>query len=168
MFEMTITTGISEVDAIFKTITMYVDGFTAPNRTQEYVDVGFRGYQFPVPTIMKMEQDHTLTVRCDTAGEIRRAFLRWEAETTNPDIEGGSLGEGDKRLNNASIVRLQLLDQDFSKTSEVYKLIGVKVANVGGMTMSNNESGVATFEVTLKSVYWQIENASQGALTSQK
>ena len=34
--------------------------------------------------------------------------------------------------------------------------------------MSNNESGIATFEVTLKSVYWQIENASQGALTSQK
>ena len=117
---------------------------------------------------MTFDKDHTLTVRCDTAGEIRRAFLRWQAETTNPDIEGGSLGEGDKRLNNASIVRLQLLDQDFTKTSEVIKLIGVKVNNVGGMTMSNNDSAIATFEVTLKSVFWQIENASQGALTSQK
>ena len=55
MFEMTITTGISEDDAIFKTVTMYVDGFTAPNRTQEFVDVGFRGTTFPVPSVLKFE-----------------------------------------------------------------------------------------------------------------
>ena len=55
MFEMTITTGISEVDAIFKTVTMYVDGFVAPSRTQEFVDVSFRGYSAPVPTVMKFE-----------------------------------------------------------------------------------------------------------------
>jgi hypothetical protein len=33
MFEMTVTTGYSEIDQIFQGITMYVDGFAAPNRT---------------------------------------------------------------------------------------------------------------------------------------
>jgi len=33
MFEMFITTGYSDVDNIFQNITMYVEGFAAPNRT---------------------------------------------------------------------------------------------------------------------------------------
>lgn len=106
---------------------MYVDGFAAPNRTQEYVDVGFKGFTVPVPTVMKMEQDHTLTVRADTNGEIRRGFLAWAAKVADPDIEGGSVFTGDRRLNNSSVVRLQLLDNDMMAVAEVYKLIGVKV-----------------------------------------
>jgi hypothetical protein len=55
-----------------------------------------------------------------------------------------------------------------SKTSEIYKLIGVKVENVGNLAMSNTDSSVATFEVQLRSIYWQIENSSKGALVGQK
>lgn len=33
MYEMTITTGYSEIDSIFQHITMYAEGFIAPNRT---------------------------------------------------------------------------------------------------------------------------------------
>ena len=168
MYEMTITTGYSEIDQIFQSITMYAEGFTAPNRSQEYADVGFKGYMVPVPTVMKMEQDHTITVRADVNGEIRRAFLAWAAKVADPDIEGGSVFAGDRRLNNSSIVRLQLLDNDMQSVAEVYKLIGVKVASVGGLNMSNTDSGVATFEVQLKSIYWQIENSANGALVGQK
>ena len=60
----------------------------------------------PVPTVMKMEQDHTITVRADTNGEIRRGFLAWAAKVADPDIEGGSVFAGDRRLNNSSVVRL--------------------------------------------------------------
>ncbi len=117
---------------------------------------------------MKMEQTHTITVRADTNGEIRRGFLAWAAKVADPDIEGGSVFAGDRRLNNSSVVRLQLLDNDMTTVSEVYKLIGVKVESVGGMNMSNNDSGVATFEVQLRSIYWQIENSANGALVGQK
>ena len=55
MFEMTITTGYSEIDAVFQSITMYVEGFTAPTRSQEFADVGYKGYLVPCPTIMRME-----------------------------------------------------------------------------------------------------------------
>ena len=168
MYEMTITTGYSEIDQVFQGITMYAEGFAAPNRSQEYADVGFKGYNVPVPTIMRMEQDHTMTIRADTAGEIRRAFLAWAAKVSDPDIESGSVFAGDRRLNNSSVVRLQLLDNDMQSVAEVYKLIGVKVANVGPLAMSNNDATVATFEVTLKSIYWQIENSANGALVGQK
>ena len=168
MFEMFITTGYQDIDSIFQGITMYVDGFAAPNRTQEFVDVAFKGFNVPVPTVMKEEQDHTITVRADVNGEIRRGFLAWAAKVTDPDITGGSVFAGDRRLNNSSIVRLHLLDNNMNDVAEVYKLIGVKVASVGSLSMSNNDSNIATFEVQLKSVYWEIENSANGALVGQK
>lgn len=168
MFEMTITTGYAEIDKVFEHITMYVEGFAAPNRTQEFATAAFKGFDVPVPTVMKEEQDHSITVRADVNGEIRRGFLAWAAKVTNPDIGGGSLFEGDRRLNNSSIVRLQLLDNNMSDVAEVYKLIGVKVASVGPLQMSNSEANIATFEVQLKSIYWEIENSTNGALIGQK
>ena len=168
MFEMTITTGYSEIDAVFQGVTMYVEGFTAPNRTQEFADVGFKGFTVPVPTVMKMEQDHTLTVRADTAGEIRRGFLAWAAKVADPDIDGGSVFAGDRRLNSSSVVRLQLLDNNMSDVAEVYKLFDVKVSSVGPLAMSNQDASVATFEVGLKSIFWAIENSANGALVGQK
>lgn len=168
MFEMFITTGYSDVDNIFQNITMYVEGFAAPNRSQEFTDVGFKGFTVPVPTVMKEEQDHTITVRADVNGEIRRGFLAWAAKVTDPDITGGSVFAGDRRLNNNSVVRLHLLDNNMSDVAEVYKLIGVKVASVGALQMSNQDANVATFEVGLKSIYWEIENSANGALVGQK
>ena len=52
--------------------------------------------------------------------------------------------------------------------AEVYKLVGVKVASVGPLQMSNSEANIATFEVQLKSIYWEIENSTNGALVGQK
>lgn len=168
MFEMTITTGYAEIDAVFQGITMYVEGFTAPNRSQDFADVGFKGFPVPVPTVMKMEQDHSLTVRADVNGEIRRAFLAWAAKVADPDIEGGSVFSGDRRVNSSSVVRLQLLDNNMNDVAEVYKLYDVKVASVGPLAMSNSDSSVATFECQLKSVFWSIENSANGALVGQK
>lgn len=75
---------------------------------------------------------------------------------------------GDRRLNSSSIVRLQLLDNNMTDVAEVYKLYDVKVASVGPLAMSNTDSGVATFSVQLKSVFWSIENSANGALVGQK
>jgi hypothetical protein len=55
---------------------------------------------------MKMEQQHSITVRADADGELRRGFLAWAAKVADPDIEGGSVFAGDRRLNGSSVVRL--------------------------------------------------------------
>lgn len=55
MFEMEVSSGYSDVDAILKDITMYGHGFQLPSRTQNYADVGFKGMMIPVPTNLVFE-----------------------------------------------------------------------------------------------------------------
>lgn len=117
-----------------------------------------------------MENEHTITVNADTDGEIRRAFLAWQAKTWDPDITNGSVFTGDRRLNTGAVIRIQLLDNDMMEISEVYKMIGVKIMSVGSMSVSNTGAEVATFDVQFKSIYWEIEDGSikNGAFNTQK
>lgn len=170
LFELEISSGYPEIDEVIKPITMYGEGFTLPSRTQNYADVGFKGFNVPVPTNLTMEQNHSLTVRADSDGEIRRAFLAWQGKTSNPAISLGSVFEGDKRLNTAGVIRVKLLaSEDSSSVSEIYKMIGVKIENVGGLQVSNADASVSTFEVSFRSIYWEIEpgTVAKGALPSQ-
>jgi len=56
MFEMYITTGFSDIDAVLKDITMYGHGFTIPSRTTMYSSVSFKGMEVPIPTNQQFEQ----------------------------------------------------------------------------------------------------------------
>lgn len=169
MFELYITSGYSDVDAVLKDITMYGQGFEIPSRTTSYADVSFKGYAFPIPTNQQMTNEHSMTVNADANGEIRRAFLAWQSKTWDPDIEGGSILKGDRRLNTGSIMRINLLDNDMETISESYKLVGVRIADVGALTVSNTEASVSTFTVSFRSTYWQIEKGSvnAGAFSNQ-
>lgn len=53
--------------------------------------------------------------------------------------------------------------------SEVYKMVGVRIAEVGALTVSNTEASVSQFSVSFRSVYWQIEKdtVKTGAFNSQ-
>lgn len=164
LFELEVTSGYSDIDDVLKNITMYGEGFTLPHRTQNFADVGFKGYTVPVPTNMVMEQDHTITIRADSNGEIRRAFLAWQGKTTDPAISLGSVFAGDKRLNTSGIIRIKLLaTEDATTVSEVYEMVGVKINAVNGMSVSNTDANVATFDVSFKSIYWQIQPGSVNA-----
>lgn len=55
-----------------------------------------------------------------------------------------------------------------TSVAETYKLVGVKVASVGQLQVSNNDANISTFDVTLKSIYWAIESANVGSLTDTK
>ena len=169
MFEMYITTGFSDIDAVLKDITMYGQNFTIPSRTTNFAEVSFKGMPIPIPTNQQFEQDHSMTVNADADGQIRRAFLAWQSKTWDPDIEGGSVFSGDRRLNTGSVIRIQLLDNDMKSISEVYKLIGVRINSVGSLNVSNVDASVSTFEVSFKSVYHQIEKGTvkAGAFTEQ-
>ena len=53
--------------------------------------------------------------------------------------------------------------------SEVYKMIGVRIQEVGALAVSNVDANVSTFTVSFRSVYWQIEKdtVKTGAFSTQ-
>ena len=171
LFELEVTSGYSDVDDVLQYMTMHGENFTLPNRQQEFVDMYFKGYPVPVPTVMKMEQSHTITVRADSDGEVRRAFLAWAAKTADPAISDGSVFAGDRRLNTAGVIRIKLLSSvDNTTVTEVYKMVGVKIDTVSGFQVSHDNAAIATFDVSFRSIYWEIEpgTVKSGAFPDQK
>lgn len=139
--------------------TFYGTNFTLPNRQLQYAEVGYKGFTVPVPTVMKMTQEHTVTINADIDGEMRRAFLAWQALTMNPQIDAdGGFFEGNRHLDQSSRIYIHLLDPEYGdaqKITETYTLYGVTVGEVGTMDFSNTGSELATFTVQFKSQYWQ-------------
>lgn len=152
-----------------KRAVMMGNNFTLPERGQEYATVYYKGYEMQnlVPTRLTMQQEHTMTIKCDVNGEYRRAFLAWQGKVINPDIEGGSLFEGDRGVNEKSIIRVDLFDKDNKTVIETIKFFNVRIKQVGPVTLSYDGGEVATFDVTFGSIYWKIEDAKNGAFTSQ-
>lgn len=128
---------------------MFGQGLTLPNRTLEFAAVSYKGAEFAnlVPATMKWETDHSMTIISDVNGSWRRAFLKWQAKVINPDIPGGSVFEGDRRINRQSNLRVTLFDYDNKTVSQIYKFFNVKIASVGGENLSYNGGDTATFEV---------------------
>jgi len=160
MWELEVYSGYDDVDEALQDVTLYIQGFTAPNRTQEYADVPYKAYPIPVPTHMTMENEHSLTIRADINGNIRKAFMKWQSYMTDPAIGNGSVFGGDRRIPKNSYVRLHLLGADMETVVETYRIVGVSVANVGNLEVSNEAADVTTFEVGLRSVYWEIESTT--------
>ena len=168
MFEMQVTSGYSDIDSVLEPITMYGDGFTLPDRTVAVAPAAFKGYNFQIPTVMSMTQQHQMQVRADSAGEIRRAFLAWQGKTCDPAISDGSVFAGDRRMNVKGVIRIQLLDDDMVTPAETYKMIGVFITGVGGLTVSNSNAQISQFQVSFTSQYWELEQAARGSFQGQK
>lgn len=169
LFELYVSSGYPDVDEVLSKITMYGQNFEIPARNLEYNTVGFKAYDVPIPGKFSMTQEHEITVNADMDGEIRRAFLAWQGKTVNPAISDGSLFEGDRNINLGSVIRVHLLGNN-GQVSEIYKLLGVKIRNVGPLTVSNTEAGVSTFTTSFSSIYWEIESGSvaNGSFKDQK
>ena len=180
MFEMEVYPGPNapgEVQAFFDAsnvnkFTMYGQGFSVPSRTIEYGEVAFKGFTVgnAVPLKITMENEHTVTLYADTNGELRRAFLAWSASIIDPAISQGSLFAGYRDTNSGSLIRIKLLGNDMETPLEIYKMVNIKVGNVGALTVSNTDASVSTFEVSFKSSYWELEtvNGMAGGFTDQK
>lgn len=93
-------------------VLLFGQSFSVPSRTINYAEVSFKGYAMPlVPTNLEMEKEHTMTVLDDVNGTNRRLFLAWQGKVMNPDIDGGSLFEGQRGMSDA-VIRLELFDAD--------------------------------------------------------
>ena len=168
MFEMQVTSGYPDIDSVLESITMYGEGFQLPDRQVQAAQAPFKGYNLQIPTVMQMTNTHTMNVRADAAGEIRRAFLAWQGKTADPAISDGSVFAGDRRMNVKGVIRIQLLDNDMVTVAETYKMIGVFITNVGGLQVSHQGANISTFQVGFASQYWEIEQVDHGAFASQK
>jgi hypothetical protein len=168
MWEAEITTGYSDVDAKFKNITFYIEGFTAPARQQETVSVAFKGYPLNVPSKITMTTEHALKVRCDIYGDTRRLFLKWMNYISAANISQGSFFGGEKRIPRNAIMRLKCLAGDMTTVLETIKIYGCIPTSVGDLEMSNTtEVGIATFDVKIVSQYWEVESTT-GDFPEQK
>jgi len=157
-YELEIISGYDDVDKVLEKIDIWAETAEVPSRTQEYTDLPYNGYPLQIPTTFLMQNEHALTIRSDMHGNIRKAFLKWMAYVTDPAISQGSGLGGDKRIPANSYVRMHLLASDMETRVETYKLMGVGVQEVGIMSLSNATAEVATFDVTLKSQFHEIEN----------
>lgn len=167
-FQMTITTGDASIDKIFENIVMYAKSAALPGREQETVPLAYMGYEFQVPTRMKMTQTMSMTVRADSDMALRNAFLKWMGKISNPDILGGSNGQGDKRLPAGGSVRLRLMDNKFEDVISTYLLSGAFPNKVGDVDLSNESAEVAEFEVGLTFQFWSIEEENTGKVPGVK
>lgn len=169
-YEVEAQSGYSDIDEVLQKAVMFGQNFTLPNRTLEFASVNYKGAEFAnlVPTTMKWENEHTMTIIADVNGEYRRAFLAWQGKVINPDISGGSKFEGERSMNDQSILRVRLLDSNNDDVVETYKFYNVKISSVGGISLTYEGGDKATFDVTFKSTYWEIEKSEKGALTNQK
>lgn len=167
MWEIELITGYSEIDEKMKNVTFYADGFDIPSRTQDTVPVPFKGYELNVPSKMSMTNEHSLKIRCDVNGDLRRTFLKWMNYVTDANIAQGSYFGGEKRIPKNANIRVKLLAGDMETVVETYKLYGCIPLSVGDMSMSNSEAGVVTFDVKIRSQYWEVESA-KGEFPEQK
>jgi len=117
---------------------------------------------------MTWEQEHTMTIISDVNGSWRRAFLAWQARIINPDIEAGSVFEGDRRMHMESNIRVRLFDWDNKTVITTYAFRNVKITSVGGLTLTYEGGDKATFEVGFRSSYWLIEQGDKGYITYQR
>ena len=169
-WEAEFISGYDDVDKVLKTAVMFGSNFSIPGRGINYAPLHYKGFEMAnlVPTNMTMENEHSMTIKADVAGEYRRAFLRWQNHVMNADIEGGSVFEGNRAVNPNSNARIHLLSADNQTVSETYKLVNVVVTNVGPISLTYEGGDAASFDITLKSTYWFIEKATEGQLTDQR
>lgn len=167
MWEVDASSGYSDVDSKLGNLTLYASEFAVPERKQEVTEIPFKGYPLLIPTKMTMGNTHSMDVRCDVNGDIRRVFLKWMNYITAANISQGSYFGGEKRIPKNSIIRMKMLAGDMETVVETYKLYGIFVEKVGDLKMSNIEAGVATFNVEFRSQYWEIESAT-GDFPEQK
>lgn len=159
-------TGWVDEDDIRK-MQIYGQGFEVPARTNDFAEVQYRGYPIPTPTVPKMTQEHSMTINADSQQKIRKAFLDQMnvALDGNIDITYPSFAADRRPTAGAGGTKLSLylLNPDYSTWRTAYHFHGVRVSEVGTMTLSNTDGGIASFTVQFKSVYWSVTHGGHEA-----
>jgi hypothetical protein len=141
------------VEKALEDITMYAKSATIPGITQNDADVTYAGIPFSIPTNFEMTQEMSFEVIADRENIIHDNLVFWFTEFANPDINGGSMGGGNKRVPTAECF-LDLFDDTYQNVTDTFRLAGVMPTKVGNVTVSNVDPNVATFPVTIQFQYF--------------
>lgn len=149
---------------------IFGQSFVIPKRSVNYAPVSFKGYEIPnlVPTNIDMTKETTIEMLDDTDGSIRRAFFAWMNHVMNFDISGGSVFEGDRGVNDNSVIRLKLFDKTNKRISQIYKFYNVTIKDVGETSLSYTGGDASKFSVIIGCTYWEIAQANDGSITNLK
>lgn len=155
-YEIECFSGYSDIDGVLDTVRLFAKNITMPGRNVEYASVWWKGFECVnlVPTRVSMETDHSMTVYADINGTNRRCFLAWQNKVMNMDIEGGSLFEGDRGVNEKSTIRIRLFDKDNDTVAETMRFYNVTITSVGPVSLQYDGGDVATFDVGFRSTFW--------------
>lgn len=169
-YEIECFSGYSDIDGVLDTVRLFAKNITMPGRNVEYASIWWKGFECTnlVPTRVSMETDHSMTVYADINGTNRRCFLAWQNKVMNMDIEGGSLFEGDRGVNEKSTIRIRLFDKDNETTAETMRFYNVTITSVGPVTLQYDGGDVASFDVGFRSTFWQLEDSKNGDFIGQK
>jgi len=154
MFQITIISNIESVDKVLKDATMWAQSAEVPGRQQEFGPISYLGYDFQIPTKMTSTQDLTVTFNCDDLLKFRDALLFWKATVSDPDIDGGSVSGGNKKMSSATI-QLDLYNSTGDEITNTFELKGVFPMDIGVIALSNADAAIATFDAGFKYQYFK-------------
>ena len=153
LYQITITTNIQSVDNALKNVTLWAQSAEIPGRQQEFAPLSYGGYDFQYPTKMTSTQDLSVTFNCDDIMQIRDALLFWKGTVSDPDVDGGSVGGGNKKMSQAKII-LDLYNDIGDTVTNRFELIGVYPADIGTIALASAGGEVATFDAAFKYQYF--------------
>jgi hypothetical protein len=148
-------------DGLETQITYWAEAFTLPSRTQETAKLAYLGYDLVIPTNMTMDQQFSLTIRCDKDMLLHRKMLIWQSNTSKAIAAGGKLDNmgGSKQIQSGEL-NLDLYDHEMKNALSRYTLAGVFPTKVGNIQFSNSNAAVAQFDCDFAFQYWYVPKGS--------
>ena len=154
----------SIVNEQFDDITVWAEGSIVPGREQNTTEMFYLGYPMVIPTNMTMTRELPLTIRAQNDMSLHTAMLAWKATISDPDIENGATGGGDKTLRDVR-ARMDLLDDQMQTIVASYELVGIYPTLVGDIEFSNTDPDIATFEASFAFQYWRVAELDGAEVT---
>lgn len=133
-------------EAFFNDHQYLVNAASLPAETIEEIIAEWQGFQYKVGSVGTYV-DYTVTFKMDTAGELRKAFLRWKNEIHNP--ETNHHGSPSDYVGTLSLQQLNGVGEPFIQ----YDLIGAWPSEIAPVALDYTDKSFATFEVTFKYLY---------------
>lgn len=133
-----------------------VNASSLPAQSIEEISTDFQGMAYKIGATNTFE-DFNITFKCDTAQDVRKAFLEWMSLVHNPvtNVHGvpseymGQVGLTQLNVNGDAIIR--------------YDLVKAWPSNVGEITLDYSDKSISTFDVTFKYLYHVIDTVADGS-----
>ena len=137
-----------------RTSGLLVRSTTLPASTIEEAAIPWQGYTYRIGSKQTFA-DWTVNFTLDSPDKVRLEYLRWMQKIHNP-----STNVHDIPKNYLADQQVELLTPDGAGTVALYKLVGAWPSSVSEVTLDYSQSDIATFSVTYKYQYHEIDEVT--------